>query len=111
MAEKVLECGRNGPAKKVFPPKNGIKLQGEENITSKSTGLEGNVTRTKFWTRRREFFHNALKAFSVTEADGNLDEFNSQSSTLASHIPVQALEINVKEVLTYPLSDRKWLTG
>ena len=52
-----------------------------------------------------------LKAFSVTEADGNLDEFNSQSSTLASQIPVQALEINVKEVLTYPLSDRKWLTG
>ena len=64
-----------------------------------------------FGHARESFFIMRLKAFSVTEAEGNLDEFNSQSSTLASHIPVQALEINVKEVLTYPLSDRKWLTG
>ena len=64
-----------------------------------------------FGHARESFFIMHLKAVSVTEADGNLDEFNSQSSTLASQIPVQALEINVKEVLTYPLSDRKWLTG
>ena len=77
MAEKVLECGRNGPAKKVFPPKNGIKLQGEKKITPKRTGLEGNITRTKFWTRKREFFFIMhLKAFSVTEADGNLDKIS-----------------------------------
>ena len=64
-----------------------------------------------FGHARERFFIMHLKAFSVTEAEGNLDEFNSQSSTLASHIPIQALEINVKEFLTYPLSDRKWLTG
>ena len=64
-----------------------------------------------FGHARESFFIMHLKAFSATEAEGNLDEFNSQSSTLASHIPVQALEINVKEFLTHPLSDRKWLTG
>ena len=46
-----------------------------------------------FGHARESFFIMHLKAFSVTEADGNLDEFNSQSSTLPSQIPVQALEI------------------
>ena len=50
----------------------------------------GNITTAKFWTHKREFFITHLKAFSATEADGNLDKFNSQSSTLASQIPVQA---------------------
>jgi len=55
LAEKVLECGRNRPAEKVFATKNSIKLQGEKNITPKRQTLRRTYYFGNFLDTRERF--------------------------------------------------------
>ena len=78
-----------GLLKKYLPPKIELSSKERRILLPRGRSLEVHITLATFWTHERDF-HKASKAFSTAEADGNIDNIYSQSSTLTSQIPVQS---------------------